>query len=242
MTTPSLRLDPKHVSAWGGVYSAGQVFGQFGISFASERFGRKGAMWVFMALLTLAAIVESVSSNWWHWLIAKLLAGVGIGAVQATLPVYINEHAPAQIRGLLIVAYSLWFALGNLMSNVTLKAMGDTAPNDWKTPIYTQFGMIGASLVIFLILPESAWWLVGKGRMDRARKVLVQKYGKVEGYDIDHELSIMEATVQQQREWALVAKAQGPLAMLTGLNLKRFLIGSWPKVRIQARPPSHVHR
>ena len=34
-----------------------------------------------------AAVTESVSSVWWHWLIAKLLAGFGIGAVQATLPV-----------------------------------------------------------------------------------------------------------------------------------------------------------
>lgn len=41
------------------------------------------------------------------------------------------------------------------MSNVTLKAVGDTHPLDWKTPIYTQFGMIGASIVIFFFLPES---------------------------------------------------------------------------------------
>jgi len=42
------------------------------------------------------------------------------------------------------------------MSNVTLKAMADTRPDDWKTPIYTQFGMIGASIIIFVFLPESA--------------------------------------------------------------------------------------
>jgi hypothetical protein len=34
-----------------------------------------------------SVIVESVSSIWWHWTIAKFIAGVGIGAVQATLPV-----------------------------------------------------------------------------------------------------------------------------------------------------------
>lgn len=42
------------------------------------------------------------------------------------------------------------------MSNVTLKAMADTNPTDWKTAIYTQFGMIGASIIIFFFLPESA--------------------------------------------------------------------------------------
>lgn len=56
-----------------------------------------------------------------------------------------------------------WFALGNLMSNVTLKAMADTRPQDWKTPIYTQFGMIGASIIIFFFLPESACKLMWVG-------------------------------------------------------------------------------
>ena len=31
-------------------------------------------------------------------------------------------------------------------------------------------------------------WLVGKGKTAEARKVLVYKYGGVEGYDIDGEL------------------------------------------------------
>lgn len=61
--------------------------------------------------------------------------------------------SPSSLR---IYSLPRWFALGNLMSNVTLKAMADTHPLDWKTPIYTQFGMIGASIIIFAFLPESA--------------------------------------------------------------------------------------
>lgn len=71
---------------------------------------------------------------------------------------------------------------------------------------------------------------MGKGRNEQARKVLVQKYQNVPGYDIDHELSIIEATIERQRAWSLEAKAHGPLAIFKGLNGKRFLIGSWPKV------------
>lgn len=66
--------------------------------------------------------------------------------------------------------------------------------------------------------------------MDRARKVLVQKYGKIQGYNIDHELSILEATVDRQRAWSRETQAEGSLAIFKGLNRKRFLIGSWPKV------------
>ncbi|WWD20939.1 hypothetical protein CI109_105417 [Kwoniella shandongensis] len=224
------KLKPEHVSAFGGIFSAGQVVGQFSIQWVSDWFGRKGAMWTFMALLTLAAIVESVSTTWWHWTIAKLIGGIGIGSVQATLPVYINEHAPPQIRGFLIVAYSLWFSFGGLLASIVLKVRATSHPTDWKTPIYTQFAMIGLSLIIFAILPESPWWLMSKGRVEKARKVLQFKYGSVPGYDMERELGIIAATIEHQKRWDILAKAEGPFAMLKGLNGKRFLIGSWPKV------------
>lgn len=80
------------------------VVGQFSIQWINEWLGRKGAMWTFMGLVTLvssfydtriqaqelmvqAAVVEAVSSVWWHFTLAKVIAGIGIGCVQATLPV-----------------------------------------------------------------------------------------------------------------------------------------------------------
>lgn len=68
---------------------------------------------------------------------------------------YINEQAPARIRGFLLVAYSLWFSLGGLMASIGLKAQADKHPLNWKTPIYTQYAMLGLSLLIFAFLPES---------------------------------------------------------------------------------------
>lgn len=48
-------------------------------------------------LTAQAAIVECVSSVWWHWLIAKLIAGVGIGSVQATLPVVSHQQPTVKL-------------------------------------------------------------------------------------------------------------------------------------------------
>lgn len=38
---------------------------------------------------------------------AKMLSGAGVGAMQATLPLYINELSPTQIRGFFTEAYTL---------------------------------------------------------------------------------------------------------------------------------------
>ncbi|WWC71187.1 uncharacterized protein I206_105140 [Kwoniella pini CBS 10737] len=223
-------LEAPWVSSFGGIFSAGQVIGQFTIPFISDMVGRKGAMYVFMVILTISVIVESVANVWYVWTVAKLISGIGIGAVQATLPVYINEHAPSQIRGFLIVAYSLWFSLGGLMASVALKVRSASDPLDYKSPIYTQFGMIGLSLIIFVFLPESPWWLASKGKFDKARVVLEKKFSGIPNYDIDSELAIIAATIEKQREWDREAAAEGTWAIFKGLNGKRFLIGSWPKV------------
>jgi len=176
------------------------------------------------------AIIEVTSTIWWQWIIAKVFTGSGVSVVSAVLPVYINEHAPVQIRGILLVTYSMWSNLGGLMASVALQVRNTEAPQDWKTPILTQFGMIGFFLLAVFWLPESPWWLARMGQQDKARKVLQDKYGQVEGYDIQHELDIINAVIEQQLEWERHAKAQGPFAIFQGLNGKRFLIGCYPKV------------
>jgi hypothetical protein len=97
-----------------------------------------------------------------------------------------------------------WFSLGGLMASVTLQIRNKAEPMNWTTPLYIQYGMIGLSFIIFVLLPESPCkrashialglclrclgWLVSKGKNVEARKVLNFKYGNIEGYDIDGEL------------------------------------------------------
>jgi hypothetical protein len=43
--------------------------------------------------------------------------------------------------------------------------------------------MVGIAGIIFVLIPESPWWLVGKDQFDKAEKVLTFCNGRVEGYD-----------------------------------------------------------
>lgn len=66
--------------------------------------------------------------------------------------------------------------------------------------------------------------------MEGASKVLKWKYGNIPGYSVEEEVAIIAATIEQQRIWRMEQGANGHWGMLKGLNLKRFLIGSYPKV------------
>jgi MFS family permease len=71
---------------------------------------------------------------------------------------------------------------------------------------------------------------VSKGKIAKAQKILEWRNKGVPGYNIAQEMAIIADTIEQQRIWDTQAHAEGPFAILQGLNLKRFLIGSWPKV------------
>lgn len=144
----------------------------------------------------------------------------------------------------------MWFALGQLAASIALKARADVAPLDYLTPIYTQFGMIGVALIITVFVPESPCeysdlalekkllqsrillkflgWLVRKGKLDKARKVLAFVNKGVPGYNLEEEIAVMSHTIEAESEKRSAKISQ--FAVFKGLNLKRFFIGAWPKI------------
>lgn len=48
--------------------------------------------------------------------------------------------------------------------------------------------MVGVIAVIFVFIPESPWWLVSKGKIDKAAQILTRCNGNVEGYSVDEQI------------------------------------------------------
>ncbi|RBR21100.1 hypothetical protein FVER53590_10607 [Fusarium verticillioides] len=223
----------KYISAWGGIQSAGQTIGQVLLQYATERLGRKAAMMIIWVVLTASVFAESFATHWQHWLVAKLFSGMGVGMLQSTMPLYISEISPTQLRGFFINAYSFWFVLGQLFASVALKELKANDPLDFRTPIYTQWAMIGCILIAFLLIPESPWWLASKGKVEQASQVLNRCFANVEGYDIDQQIEIMTSTIALERQQAEQNSELGPWAVFKGRNLIRFIISGWPKITQQ---------
>ncbi|KAH7127828.1 general substrate transporter [Dactylonectria estremocensis] len=226
-------IQGKYISAWGGIQSAGQTVGQILLQFATERFGRKIALYIIWITLVLSIFLETFATHWQHWLVAKLFSGMGVGMLQATLPLYLTEIAPTQLRGFFINAYTFWFVLGQLFASVALNRLNAADPYDFRTAIYSQWGPIGGIAIIFIILPETPWWLVSKGKFDKAAKVLQKYNGHVEGYNVQEHIGIMNATIMTERHIAKRDSKEGIWAVFQGRNLLRFIISAWPKITQQ---------
>jgi hypothetical protein len=111
--------------------------------------------------------------------------------------------------------------------------------------------MVGIIILIFAFIPESPWWLVSKGKIDKAAKVLTRCNGKVEGYSVDEQIvcqrfllivfgrssnilqEVMTATIAEERLVAERNSEEGTWAVFQGRNRLRFCIAAWPKITQQ---------
>jgi predicted MFS family arabinose efflux permease len=72
------------LSAWSSIMSVGQMMGFASISFVSNNFSRRFALYWLLFILATNIICESVAETWPVWLVGKFLAGLGIGSLQTT--------------------------------------------------------------------------------------------------------------------------------------------------------------
>ncbi|KAH7015923.1 general substrate transporter [Ilyonectria destructans] len=192
-------LKAHYTALWGALQSLGQIIGMLSLNPVSDRIGRKQTLYVLWVLLAASIAIETAVRDWKDWAGAKLLAGAGIGALQATLPVYITEWSPVNIRGAMVLTYGFWNTIGNFLAPMILTIMQATDPLDYKTPILTQWGFLGIMLPIFIWLPETPAYYAERDQDDLGRKTLRRVNGGVLDYDVEAEYAIVKNTILEER-------------------------------------------
>ncbi|KAH1397390.1 hypothetical protein KXV51_003325 [Aspergillus fumigatus] len=221
------------LSAWSSIMSCGQIVGMASLPFLSSRYGRKIAMYTYWLILVGSVIAECTTRSWQGWLVAKLLAGIGVGCVQSTVPAYISEVAPTRIRGALLMAYSFWWTLGSFFAQVALQHLSRSDPTDYLTPVYTQWAQLGVMLLIYLLVPETPAWCVSAGKLDRAKKELLKLHRGVKDYDADHQLQVLVLAIEHERAVAIEQRREKWYAIFRGTDGLRTIISLWTNLSQQ---------
>ncbi|OIV97550.1 hypothetical protein TanjilG_12307 [Lupinus angustifolius] len=139
----------------------------------SDWVGRRPMLIISSLLYFLGSLVMMWSPNVYVLCLARLLDGFGIGLAVTLVPVYISETAPSEIRGSLNTLPQFTGSAGMFLSYSMLFLMSFNASPNWRL----MLGLLSIpSLLYFLLtlffLPESPRWLVSKGKMLQANKVL----------------------------------------------------------------------
>ncbi|ONI05411.1 hypothetical protein PRUPE_5G006300 [Prunus persica] len=179
----------------------------------SDSIGRKPMLIASSVLYFVSGLVMVWSPNVYVLCIARLLDGFGIGLAVTLVPLYISETAPADIRGSLNTLPQFLGSGGMFLSYCMVFGMSLMNSPNWRL----MLGVLSIPSIIFFALtvfylPESPRWLVSKGRMLEAKKVLQQLRGTedvsgemallVEGLGIGGETSIEEYIIGPADELA----------------------------------------
>ena len=166
----------------------GYVIGTLILSPLADRAGRRDLLLVTMVITGIGSVLTAVIDNYAWFVVARTITGIGIGADLAIVNTYINEMAPREGRARYTALIFLFSALGAVLG--IWLGLWLTTPST-PLPLGLPFALAGPSFeygwrIMYLIggllalvgvllrfqLPESARWLIARGRLEEAAEVI----------------------------------------------------------------------
>ncbi|THH07482.1 hypothetical protein EW145_g3358 [Phellinidium pouzarii] len=120
--------------------SAGTFVGALAQALTSDRFGRRGSILIWSAIFTVGVAVQTGTTfSIVQITIGRFIAGLGVGALSAIVPLYNGETAPKRIRGTMLVLYQLQIIMGIFLSYVIdLGTHSIKSSASWRIPVGLQ--------------------------------------------------------------------------------------------------------
>ncbi|KAL1304369.1 hypothetical protein AAFC00_003372 [Neodothiora populina] len=227
-------------SAGTGAPLAGVAFGCLLSGFVGNKLGRIKTFFLAGGIAIVGILVQVTSfKNFWQLMAGRIINALSMGVICNVVPTYQGEIAPARIRGAMVNFYQFWQLVGALMA--TTANWGFQYRDDqwsYRTTLILQFIIPIVLISAGLVLPESPRWLVEKGRVEQARKVLTLLRGKKAAPAIiEEELELLIKADAEQREFHA---ATSWLDCFRGSNLRRTMIGAGVQSLQQAQGSSFI--
>ncbi|XP_076042484.1 proton myo-inositol cotransporter-like isoform X2 [Oratosquilla oratoria] len=142
----------------------------------TDMLGRKVCILVASMVFTVGGVLMGVADTKELLLVGRIVVGLGIGLASMSVPMFLSEAAPPELRGRLTVTNTVFITGGQFFASVMCGAFA-SVDNGWRWML--GLGAIPAAIqfIGFLFLPESPRWLLAKGRREDARKVLSRLRG-----------------------------------------------------------------
>ena len=151
----------------------GTVFGALFGGIPSDRIGRKQTLFWVAVLYLVSALGSALSTDWYIFMVFRLLGGLGVGASSVAAPMYISEIAPANRRGQLVAMFQFNVVFGIVIAYISNYFIAGSGPNSWRWMLGVEAIPAILFLVLVLRIPRSPRWLILKRNLvDEARAVL----------------------------------------------------------------------
>ncbi|CAH0493536.1 unnamed protein product [Peronospora farinosa] len=173
----------------------GAIIGAALSSCGNEMFGRRRVILLSSAMFTAGSILMATAHSFGELLTGRLIVGIAIGFASMTVPLYIAEVSPPNIRGQLVSLNNACVTGGQFFACV-LDAMLAGVDNGWRYMLGLAALPAILQLLSFLVLPETPRYLMSKGRKEEAWDSLIKIRGTM---DVSVEFGHVEDEVERDR-------------------------------------------
>ncbi|KAL6302497.1 general substrate transporter [Sparassis latifolia] len=174
--------DPRNYASLSGAvvstFTGGCFFGAAIAGWSNDKIGRKRSIQLGCTLALWGCAMQSGANNFACMLIGRIIAGLAIGVLSMTVPLYNTEIAPPKIRGLIVGLAQQMIGIGFIVANwVGYGCQFINSNTSWRLPLGLQLIPAFLLLVGTQFLPFSPRWLLEQGRDEEALAVVRKLHG-----------------------------------------------------------------
>lgn len=205
------------------ILSAGTFFGALLSAPVADGIGRKYAMIFNTIVFTLGVILQTAAVDIPVFVAGRFFAGLGVGLLSATIPLYQSEALPKWIRGTIVGSYQWAITIGILIATIVLNATKNRDDSgSYRIPVAVQFAFSIIIWVGIAMSPETPRYLIKKGDNNGAAKSL----SRLRSLPVDHPSLVEElAEIRANHEYEMRVGTSSYLACYRAPILKRQLTG-----------------
>ncbi|MFM0502929.1 MFS transporter [Paraburkholderia caffeinilytica] len=135
----------------------GMMLGNLSSGALATRFGRRRSIVLFVALFSLFTAVAGASTSPTQFVVARFLAGIGIGGVMPNVIAQMTEYSPKRVRSLLVTLMFSGYSVGGVLAASLGK--GVMAEYGWSYLFFAAGVPLLLLPLLFAAMPESALFL-----------------------------------------------------------------------------------
>ncbi|KAL4804576.1 general substrate transporter [Aspergillus unguis] len=167
------------------------------VPYVADILGRRFGVVLGCVIMLSGVAMVSIGYRVALFVVGRIILGFGLGIAQECSPLLVTELVHPQHRAVYSTIYnSLWY-VGSLIGAAVALGTNNIVGSDWswRVPCLLQGVPSICQLIFIWMVPESPRWLISKGKLERAKKILA--YVHAQGDEDDELVNVEFDEIQQ---------------------------------------------